>query len=549
MLTYPHINPIAVSIGPIFGLGPLQVHWYGHHVPDRIRRAHGGWRATARAARARPGSALEIDDLIFYCAIGVIVGGRLGWCIFYGHDVIAENWLNVFHIWDGGMSFHGGMTGVLIAGIVSLRASSTRGSPTCWISSRRCPASGCWPAGSATSSTANCGASRRICPGASAFRMPQGVMISRHPSQLYEATLEGLVLFLVLLLVHERAPAAIGAHRTVPAVVRLRTLHCGVGAAAGRQHRLSGACRLADHGHAVDHADDRDRRRAHDLCLPAQRSRSGNLVAGEGANAAVPRLSAPHPRARRAQGRPHRHRHLERLRLSDALRSQCRLSAGDHQEAASALHHLRAAVVSCAATPTSNTCRNTASASGTNGPMGTAIWVRSTASSGAAGRPRTAAHIDQLALVLEQLKNNPNSRRILVSAWNVGELDRMALLPCHALFQFYVAEGRLSCQLYQRSADALLGVPFNIASYALLTHMIAQQCAPRRRRFRLDGRRLSPVSESPGAGRFAAFAHAVPLAAAGAQAQARRACSTTPIEDFEIIDYRHHAAIKAPIAV
>ena len=78
--------------------------------------------------------------------------------------------------------------------------------------------------------------------------------------------------------------------------------------------------------------------------------------------------------------------------------------------------------------------------------------------------------------VLEQIKKNPNSRRILVSAWNVGELDHMALLPCHALFQFYVAGGRLSCQLYQRSADALLGVPFNIASYALLTHMVAQQC-------------------------------------------------------------------------
>ena len=85
-------------------------------------------------------------------------------------------------------------------------------------------------------------------------------------------------------------------------------------------------------------------------------------------------------------------------------------------------------------------------------------------------------NIDQLAHVVEQLKSNPNSRRILVSAWNVGELDRMALLPCHALFQFYVADGRLSCQLYQRSADALLGVPFNIASYALLTHMMAQQC-------------------------------------------------------------------------
>jgi thymidylate synthase len=84
--------------------------------------------------------------------------------------------------------------------------------------------------------------------------------------------------------------------------------------------------------------------------------------------------------------------------------------------------------------------------------------------------------IDQIGQVVQQLKEDPDSRRIIVSAWNVGEIDRMALPPCHCLFQFYVAEGRLSCQLYQRSCDIFLGVPFNIASYALLTHMLAQQC-------------------------------------------------------------------------
>lgn len=84
--------------------------------------------------------------------------------------------------------------------------------------------------------------------------------------------------------------------------------------------------------------------------------------------------------------------------------------------------------------------------------------------------------IDQLGEVIEQIKTNPDSRRLLVNAWNVGELDKMALAPCHCLFQFYVADGKLSCQLYQRSADLFLGVPFNIASYALLTMMIAQEC-------------------------------------------------------------------------
>ncbi|MCV2355840.1 thymidylate synthase [Paucibacter sp. B2R-40] len=85
-------------------------------------------------------------------------------------------------------------------------------------------------------------------------------------------------------------------------------------------------------------------------------------------------------------------------------------------------------------------------------------------------------HIDQIAEVVKQLKTNPDSRRIIVSAWNVADLDQMALMPCHAFFQFYVADGKLSCQLYQRSADIFLGVPFNIASYALLTQMLAQQC-------------------------------------------------------------------------
>lgn len=84
--------------------------------------------------------------------------------------------------------------------------------------------------------------------------------------------------------------------------------------------------------------------------------------------------------------------------------------------------------------------------------------------------------VDQISALIDQIKNNPNSRRLMVSAWNVADVDHMALPPCHCLFQFYVAEGKLSCQLYQRSADVFLGVPFNIASYALLTHMMAQAC-------------------------------------------------------------------------
>ena len=126
------------------------------------------------------------------------------------------------------------------------------------------------------------------------------------------------------------------------------------------------------------------------------------------------------------------------------------------------------------ATPTSNISTSTASASGTNGRTSAAISGRSTASSGARGRRRTAARSTRSPMWSTMIRRNPDSRRLIVTAWNPAEVDKMALPPCHCLFQFYVAEGRLSCQLYQRSADVFLGVPFNIASYALLTLMVAQ---------------------------------------------------------------------------
>jgi len=157
-------------------------------------------------------------------------------------------------------------------------------------------------------------------------------------------------------------------------------------------------------------------------------------------------------------------------------------------------------------------------------------------------------HVDQLAQVVEQIRKNPDSRRLVVSAWNVGELDEMALLPCHVLFQFYVAGGRLSCQMYQRSADALLGVPFNIASYALLTHMVAQQCDLAAGDFVWTG----------------GDCHLYRNHLEQADLQLSRAPFPLPelvirrrppslfeyeFEDFEFRNYRHHPAIKAPIAV
>ncbi len=156
--------------------------------------------------------------------------------------------------------------------------------------------------------------------------------------------------------------------------------------------------------------------------------------------------------------------------------------------------------------------------------------------------------IDQLSKVMQQLRDTPDSRRIIVSAWNVGQIEQMALAPCHALFQFYVADGKLSCQLYQRSADVFLGVPFNIASYALLTMMVAQQ---------VD---LAPGDFIWTGGDCHLYVNHLE------QAALQLSCTPLPLptlnilrkpasifdyrfEDFEIVGYESHPHIKAPVAV
>ena len=156
-------------------------------------------------------------------------------------------------------------------------------------------------------------------------------------------------------------------------------------------------------------------------------------------------------------------------------------------------------------------------------------------------------HIDQISRVLDTIRTNPDSRRMIVSAWNVGEIAQMALPPCHALFQFYVADGKLSCQLYQRSADLFLGVPFNIASYALLTHMVAQQTGLEVGEFIWTGgdchiydNHIDQVTEQLGRD-----AYAYP----SLTLNRRDSLFDYAFEDIEIVGYRHHPAITAPVAV
>lgn len=156
--------------------------------------------------------------------------------------------------------------------------------------------------------------------------------------------------------------------------------------------------------------------------------------------------------------------------------------------------------------------------------------------------------IDQLSRIVDQLKANPDSRRLVVSAWNVGELDKMALLPCHALFQFYVADNRLSCQLYQRSADALLGVPFNVASYALLTHMVAQQCDLSVGDLVWTGGDCHLYLNHLDQAELQLSRNPFPLPRLHIRRKPPSLFDHT-FEDFEILDYQYHPAIKAPIAV
>lgn len=156
--------------------------------------------------------------------------------------------------------------------------------------------------------------------------------------------------------------------------------------------------------------------------------------------------------------------------------------------------------------------------------------------------------IDQISQVLEQLRTNPHSRRHIVSAWNVADVDRMALPPCHTLFQFYVAEGRLSCQLYQRSADIFLGVPFNIASYALLTMMVAQVTGYRPGEFVHTFGDAHLYCNHLEQARTQLAREPLPLP------EMRINPAVTDLfgfryEDFELVNYQYHPAIKAPIAV
>jgi thymidylate synthase len=165
-----------------------------------------------------------------------------------------------------------------------------------------------------------------------------------------------------------------------------------------------------------------------------------------------------------------------------------------------------------------------------------------------AWRTADGGEIDQIKRALDMIRNEPSSRRIIVSAWNVGELEQMALAPCHALFQFHVAQGRLSCQLYQRSADVFLGVPFNIASYALLIHMMAQQTNLKPGELVWTGGDCHLYTNHMVQTELQLTREPLPLPRLVIKRKPESLFEYR-FEDFELIDYYAHGSIKAPIAV
>ncbi|MBC9925983.1 MULTISPECIES: thymidylate synthase [unclassified Leucobacter] len=157
------------------------------------------------------------------------------------------------------------------------------------------------------------------------------------------------------------------------------------------------------------------------------------------------------------------------------------------------------------------------------------------------------AHIDQISQVIDEITHNPDSRRLIVSAWNVSELSKMALAPCHAFFQFYVADGKLSCQLYQRSADMFLGVPFNIASYALLTHMVAAQTGLEVGEFIWTGGDCHVYDNH--VEQVERQLSREPYAYPRLELAPRDSIFDYTLDDISVIGYEHHPGIKAPVAV
>jgi thymidylate synthase len=453
MLTYPEIDPI------IFSVGPVAVRWYG--LMYVIAFLFAWWLARRLSKRANsPINAEQVDDLMFYGMLGVILGGRIGYALFYGTEQLLSDPFYLIKITEGGMSFHGGLVGVLTA---------------MWLYGRKL------------------GHSLWTMTDFVAPIVPQGLGFGRignfingelwgkptdvpwafnvngqtlHASMLYEAFLEGAVLFAIMWWYAAKP-------RPYMAVSGLFLLLYGVFRFAVEFYRVPDA-------HLGYLAFD---------WLTMGQILTMPMMAGGAIMVVMAYRSAGEVKAEMQQ-------YLDMMRLvrDTGTRKEDRtgtgtlsvfghqlrfdLSAGFPLVTTKKLH-LRSIIHELLWFLSGDSNIRYLKDNGVsiwdewadeNGELGPVYGVQWRSWPTPDGRK-----VDQISQIMQQLKETPDSRRIILSAWNVAEIENMALPPCHCLFQFYVADGKLSCQLYQRSCDIFLGVPFNIASYALLTHMIAQQ--------------------------------------------------------------------------
>ncbi len=531
MLAYPQIDPVAIA------LGPLKIHWYGLMYLVGIG---GAWLlASSRLKAFDPTwSKDKLSDLVFWVAMGIILGGRFGYVLFYNFGHFLADPLSLFKVWEGGMSFHGGFIGVMLA--------------TWWFGKRNDKTffelmdfiAPLVPIGLGAGRLGNFinaelwGKATDV-PWAMVFPTDPA-QLPRHPSQLYQFAMEGVALFLILWL-YTRKPRptmavsgvvalSYGCFRIIAEFVRVPDAQLGYLAFG-----------WADHGPAAESADG-DRRQCPDcFCLPPPSGAGSCLMKQYLDLMRHVREHGTFKSDRTGTGTYSVFGHQMRFNLADGFpivtTKKCHLKSIIHEllwflQGDTNIQYLKDNGVSI--------WDEWADENGNLGPVYGYQWRSWPAPNGES--------IDQISKLIEMIKKNPDSRRLIVSAWNPALVDQMALPPCHALFQFYVADGKLSCQLYQRSADIFLGVPFNIASYALLTLMVAQVCDLEPGEFIWTGGDCHLYANHIEQTDLQLSREPLPLPVMKLNPAVKDLLAFR-FEDFELVGYQSHPHIKAPVAV
>ena len=535
-LHFPEFDPV------IFSIGPVALHWYG--LMYLVGFIFAMWLATRRANR--PGSGWtknEVENLLYAGFLGVFLGGRIGYVLFYNFPQFMADPLYLFRVWDGGMSFHGGLIGVIVVMIIFARRTKRS---FFQVSDFIAPLIPFGLGAGRLGNFINGELWGRVDPNFPFAMLFPGSrtedilllqtnpqwqsifdtygVLPRHPSQLYELLLEGVVLFIILNL-YIRKPRPMGA------VSGLFLIGYGAFRIIVEFFRQPDAQFT---GAWVQYIS-----MGQILSIPM-------IVAG-----AIMMIWAYRRRPVLDEGTQKNDRtgtgtlsifgHQMRFNLQDGFplvtTKRCHLRSIIHE-----LLWFLQGDTNIAYLHENNVTiwDEWADENGDLGPVYGKQWR--------AWPTPDGRHIDQITTVLNQLKNDPDSRRIIVSAWNVGELDKMALAPCHAFFQFYVADGKLSCQLYQRSCDVFLGLPFNIASYALLVHMMAQQCDLEVGDFVWTGGDTHLYSNHMDQTHLQLSREPRPLPKLIIKRKPESIFDYR-FEDFEIEGYDPHPGIKAPVAI